>query len=159
VNVSSNPVGADVFADGDFVGNSPTVLKLAPGKRNRGCKVVWLRGMVERNHRAERAGSSADCEFGKTVTVAFHTLPLLKLLETTLTMTASALSRSFRCSLVRGCAHRAQFHQCRFCRGRTGPRILPGTPPSLLRLVRTALPKRTRMSCIATLRHIWNRWR
>jgi hypothetical protein len=33
VNVSSNPVGADVFADGDFVGNSPTVLKLAPGKR------------------------------------------------------------------------------------------------------------------------------
>jgi hypothetical protein len=32
VNVSSNPVGADVFADGDFVGNSPAVLKLEPGK-------------------------------------------------------------------------------------------------------------------------------
>jgi hypothetical protein len=32
VNVSSNPTGADVFADGDFVGNSPAVLKLAPGK-------------------------------------------------------------------------------------------------------------------------------
>lgn len=32
VNVSSNPAGADVFADGDFVGNSPAVLKLAPGK-------------------------------------------------------------------------------------------------------------------------------
>src|SRR5580698_4001717 len=32
VNVSSDPAGADVFADGDFVGNSPAVLKLAPGK-------------------------------------------------------------------------------------------------------------------------------
>ena len=32
VNVSSNPTGADVFADGDFVGNSPAVLKLVPGK-------------------------------------------------------------------------------------------------------------------------------
>jgi hypothetical protein len=32
VNVSSNPAGADVFADGDFVGNSPAVLKLEPGK-------------------------------------------------------------------------------------------------------------------------------
>jgi hypothetical protein len=32
VNVSSNPIGAEVFADGDFVGNSPAVLKLAPGK-------------------------------------------------------------------------------------------------------------------------------
>src|SRR5271156_1378922 len=32
VNVSSSPTGADVFADGDFVGNSPAVLKLAPGK-------------------------------------------------------------------------------------------------------------------------------
>ena len=32
MNVSSNPTGADVFADGDFVGNSPAVLKLAPGK-------------------------------------------------------------------------------------------------------------------------------
>jgi len=32
VNVSSNPPGAEVFADGDFVGNSPAILKLAPGK-------------------------------------------------------------------------------------------------------------------------------
>lgn len=32
MNVSSNPTGADVFADGDFVGNSPAVLKLEPGK-------------------------------------------------------------------------------------------------------------------------------
>jgi hypothetical protein len=32
VNVSSHQAGADVFADGDFVGNSPAVLKLAPGK-------------------------------------------------------------------------------------------------------------------------------
>lgn len=32
VNVSSNPAGADVTVDGDFVGNSPAALKLAPGK-------------------------------------------------------------------------------------------------------------------------------
>src|SRR4029077_18715915 len=32
VNVSSNPSGADVLVDGDFVGNSPAVLKLSPGK-------------------------------------------------------------------------------------------------------------------------------
>ena len=32
VNVSSNPSGADVSVDGEFVGNSPAVLKLTPGK-------------------------------------------------------------------------------------------------------------------------------
>jgi hypothetical protein len=32
VNVSSNPAGADISVDGDFVGNSPAALKLAPGK-------------------------------------------------------------------------------------------------------------------------------
>jgi len=32
VNVTSNPDGADVYADGQFVGNSPAVLKLKPGK-------------------------------------------------------------------------------------------------------------------------------
>lgn len=32
VNLSSNPAGADVTVDGDFVGNSPASLKLAPGK-------------------------------------------------------------------------------------------------------------------------------
>jgi len=32
VNLFSNPTGADVYADGDFVGNSPAVLRLAPGK-------------------------------------------------------------------------------------------------------------------------------
>jgi len=32
VNVSSNPSGADVSVDGEFVGNSPATLKLAPGK-------------------------------------------------------------------------------------------------------------------------------
>ncbi len=31
-NVTSNPDGADVYADGQFVGNSPAVLKLKPGK-------------------------------------------------------------------------------------------------------------------------------
>ena len=34
VNVSSNPTGADVSVDGDFVGNSPASLKLAPGKHS-----------------------------------------------------------------------------------------------------------------------------
>jgi PEGA domain-containing protein len=32
VNVSSNPSGADVLLDGNFVGNSPAALKLSPGK-------------------------------------------------------------------------------------------------------------------------------
>jgi hypothetical protein len=32
VNVSSEPPGADVIVDGDFVGNCPASLKLAPGK-------------------------------------------------------------------------------------------------------------------------------
>ena len=32
VNVSSNPTGADVVVDGEFVGNSPSALKLSQGK-------------------------------------------------------------------------------------------------------------------------------
>jgi hypothetical protein len=32
VNVSANPAGADVLVDGDFVGNSPSTLKLTSGK-------------------------------------------------------------------------------------------------------------------------------
>jgi hypothetical protein len=32
VNVSSSPAGADVSLDGNFVGNSPANLKLAPGR-------------------------------------------------------------------------------------------------------------------------------
>ena len=32
VNVSSNPTGADVLLDGSFVGNTPSALKLNPGK-------------------------------------------------------------------------------------------------------------------------------
>jgi PEGA domain-containing protein len=34
VNVSSSPTGADVLVDGDFVGNSPAVLKLPQGNHN-----------------------------------------------------------------------------------------------------------------------------
>jgi PEGA domain len=34
VNVSSIPTGADVLIDGEFVGNSPAALKLAPGKHS-----------------------------------------------------------------------------------------------------------------------------
>src|ERR1700733_13259441 len=32
INVASNPAGGDVLVDGDFVGNCPASLKLAPGK-------------------------------------------------------------------------------------------------------------------------------
>ena len=32
INLSSDPTGADISVDGDFVGNSPASLKLAPGK-------------------------------------------------------------------------------------------------------------------------------
>jgi PEGA domain-containing protein len=32
VNISSNPAGADVLVDGEFVGNAPAALKLLPGK-------------------------------------------------------------------------------------------------------------------------------
>ncbi len=32
VNLSSNPAGADVLIDGEFVGNSPASLKLSAGK-------------------------------------------------------------------------------------------------------------------------------
>lgn len=39
VSVSSNPPGADVFADDDFVGNSPAALKLAPGKHTIAVKM------------------------------------------------------------------------------------------------------------------------
>jgi hypothetical protein len=34
VNVSSNPTGADVLVDGEFVGSCPATLKLAQGKHN-----------------------------------------------------------------------------------------------------------------------------
>jgi len=40
VNVVSNPEGADVFADGRFVGNSPATLKLSPGKHTVAVKMT-----------------------------------------------------------------------------------------------------------------------
>ena len=39
VNVSSNPTGADVSVDGDFVGNSPASLRLASGKHTIAVKM------------------------------------------------------------------------------------------------------------------------
>jgi hypothetical protein len=39
VNVSSNPTGADVLVDGEFVGNCPAALKLAAGKHNVTVKI------------------------------------------------------------------------------------------------------------------------
>jgi len=47
VNLSSNPVGADVSLDGNFVGNAPATLKLAPGKHTITVKMAgytdWTR--------------------------------------------------------------------------------------------------------------------
>jgi hypothetical protein len=39
VNLTSNPTGADVAVDGSFVGNTPAVLKLAPGKHTMQVKM------------------------------------------------------------------------------------------------------------------------
>jgi hypothetical protein len=39
VNLSSNPNGADVSVDGNFVGNTPAALKLAPGKHTIAVKL------------------------------------------------------------------------------------------------------------------------
>ena len=39
INVSSDPTGADITVDGDFVGNSPASLKLAPGKHTIAVKM------------------------------------------------------------------------------------------------------------------------
>jgi len=50
VNVSSNPVGADVSLDGNFIGNSPANLKLAPGKHTITVKMAgwkdWTRDIT-----------------------------------------------------------------------------------------------------------------
>lgn len=50
VNVSSSPSGADILIDGDFVGNSPAVLKLSPGKHSVTIKLAgyadWTRDIT-----------------------------------------------------------------------------------------------------------------
>jgi hypothetical protein len=43
VNVTSNPDGAEVYADGQFVGNCPAVLKLKPGKHTVSVKLSGYR--------------------------------------------------------------------------------------------------------------------
>jgi hypothetical protein len=49
VNVSSNPSGADVFVDGEFVGNCPAALKLIAGKHTIAVKMSgfkdWTRDL------------------------------------------------------------------------------------------------------------------
>jgi hypothetical protein len=39
INISSNPSGADVLVDGEFVGNSPATLKLSPGRHTITVKI------------------------------------------------------------------------------------------------------------------------
>jgi len=50
VNVSSNPAGADVLVDGEFVGNCPAALKLTPGKHTITVKMLghkdWSRDIA-----------------------------------------------------------------------------------------------------------------
>ena len=43
LNVTSNPTGADVNVDGEFVGNTPSVLKLAPGKHTITVKLAGFK--------------------------------------------------------------------------------------------------------------------
>jgi hypothetical protein len=43
VNVTSTPDGAEVYADGQFVGNCPAVLKLKPGKHTVSAKLSGFR--------------------------------------------------------------------------------------------------------------------
>jgi hypothetical protein len=43
INVTSNPTGADVLLDGDFVGNTPAVLKPIPGKHTITVKLVGFK--------------------------------------------------------------------------------------------------------------------
>jgi len=50
VNVTSTPSGADILIDGDFVGNSPALLKLSPGKHSVTVKLAgyadWTRDIT-----------------------------------------------------------------------------------------------------------------
>jgi len=50
VNVSSNPTGADVSLDGNFIGNTPAALKLSPGKHTVTVKMTgqkdWSRDIT-----------------------------------------------------------------------------------------------------------------
>lgn len=46
VNASSNPSGADILVDGEFVGNSPAALKLSPGKHT---VTVKMSGYTDRS--------------------------------------------------------------------------------------------------------------
>jgi hypothetical protein len=50
VKISSDPNGADILVDGDFVGNSPAVLKLSPGKHTITIKLAgyadWIRDIT-----------------------------------------------------------------------------------------------------------------
>jgi hypothetical protein len=50
VNISSDPSGADILVDGDFVGNSPAVLKLSPGMHTVTIKLAgyadWTRDIT-----------------------------------------------------------------------------------------------------------------
>ena len=65
VNVSSNPAGADVLVDGEFVGNCPAALKLTPGKHTIAVKMSGYKDWSREITGAIRVGSAAEREFGK----------------------------------------------------------------------------------------------
>lgn len=55
-SVSSNPAGADVLVDGEFLGNAPAALKTVARKACCHCEDVRLQGLVERDHGTVRVG-------------------------------------------------------------------------------------------------------
>jgi hypothetical protein len=76
VSFASIPDGADVYVDGEFVGNSPATLKLEPGKHEITAKMSgyqdWNReitasaGVVNLNAQLEAASNSSDAKSGMT---------------------------------------------------------------------------------------------
>ncbi len=70
VNVSSNPAGADVMVDGDFVGNSPAALKLSAGKHTVILKISgytdWSREIIV------QAGSEVQLTANLQKATVFH---------------------------------------------------------------------------------------
>ena len=60
VNLSSNPVGADVSLDGNFVGNAPATLKLAPGKYTISVKMADTQILDPRDYGSIWFGSTIN---------------------------------------------------------------------------------------------------
>jgi hypothetical protein len=53
-------------------GRAGNIVQTCAWKTHRRRKVVWLYGLVETDHGAERVGTPVKCQFGKALTVAFR---------------------------------------------------------------------------------------